>query len=240
MKVERLLNLISLTAEGKDNIKKGAVGFASYGFVFRDTVRGRYYDPLEPYMTIQGSSKVCSIGLLLGHNPFQQDLEGGSWKAFLRYAEEEDIHDLLLAGSLKTLIPTLRFGGDELLFHVWMFIKTPDGKQFPATFYYRQSGLSLGGWKSNKDSSGNVVFSEEFLSIVNFNPFEFKREELEDLVQAIEHALGKVPVSNFHGVFEHDFGQTLIGIHRGKPFSVELRRPMNEQEINELIRHRVF
>jgi len=143
--------------------------------------------------------------------------------------EEEDNYDLLLAGSLKTLIPTLRFGGDERLFHAWVFVKTPDGKQFPATFYYAQSGLSMGGWKSNKDSSGNVVFSDEFLSIVNFKPFEFEfhGEDLKDLVQALEHALGKVPVSDFHGVFKHGFGQTLMGVHRGMPFTRELYRSMN-------------
>lgn len=237
MKVERLLNLVSRAAERKDNIEKGVVGFAGYGFVFREPFRSGGF----PYITIQGSSKFCSVGLLLKRNVFQQDLDKKSWKDLLRYMEEEDNYDLLLAGSLKTLIPTLRFGGDELLFHAWVFVKTPDGKQFPATFYYRQSGLSMGGWKSYKNSSGKAIFPKEFESIINFSPFEFGEEGLKDLeglkalVQALVHALSKVHLSNFHGVYKHEFGQTLMGVRDGRPFSMELYRPMSEAKIKKLI-----
>ena len=236
MKVERLLNLVSHAAEGKDNIEKGAVGFAGYGFVFRDPFRSRV-----PFITVQGSSKFCSVGLLLKRNLFQQNFDKNNIKEIYKYIEEENHYDLLLAGSLKTLIPTLKFGGDERLYFSWVFVRTPEGKQFPATYYYAQSGASMGGWKSYKNSSGKAIFPKEFESIINFSPFEFGEEGLKDLeglkalVQALEHALSKVHLSNFHGVYKHEFGQTLMGVRDGIPFSMELYRPMSEDKIKKLI-----
>jgi len=123
--------------------------------------------------------------------------------------ERQEEIDLLLAGSLKTLIPKLQFGGDETFFNIWMFVKTPDGKTFPGTFYYGASGPSVGGWMRYIPSS-KCPF--------NFSPFDFKKEELNLFLDALEFALKKIPVSDFEGIYRHDLGNSHMGIIDGKPF----------------------
>ena len=232
MKVEELLELLINVAEGEDRIYLGVVSFNGYGFIFQDP-----FISAVPYITAQESSKFCSISLLLKRNIFQQDFDKYNLKGTYEYMTERDNYDMLLAGALKTLVPTLKFGGEELLFDTWVFVKTPDGKQFPATYYYAQSGMSLGGWSSYNNSE---IFPKKFISIINFTPFDFGKEELEELVQALEHALRKVPVSDFHGIYKHDFGQTLMGVRDGRPFTMELYRPMTESEVKKLIHHRIL
>ncbi len=87
---------------------------------------------------------------------------------------------------MKTVLPTLEFGGDESLFDVWMFVRTPEGKQFPATFYYGPSGTSLGGWHSE---NYDKVFPKNFAQIINASPFDFSKDEKESLIEALELAL---------------------------------------------------
>ena len=127
--------------------------------------------------------------------------------------------DLLLAGSLKTLVPSIRFGGDELLFNVWMLVKTPDEKCFPTLFYYGASGTSLGGWRADlmNPFSDEKVFPEELESIINFSPFDFYNEELNHFLDALEFALKKVPISDFRGVYKHDMGESYMKVDKGKP-----------------------
>lgn len=112
-----------------------------------------------------------------------------------------------------------------------MFVRTPDGKQFPATFYYGPSGTSLGGWMSYKDSKGDYFFPEDFASIINFSPFDFSKDEREGLIEALECALRKVPVSDFFGVYQHDGGNALMGVKSGIPFSIELGYEFDETDI---------
>jgi hypothetical protein len=233
--VEKLLELVSIVAKGKDRVDLGAVGFNGYGFVFRDP-----FNSQVSYITIQGSSKFCSISLLLKRNIFQQDFDKHNLKGLRDFMMENDNYNLLLASSLKTLIPTLKFGGDERLFFAWMFVRTPDGKQFPATFYYGQSGMSLGGWSFLEDDSEESYFPVDFKSKININPFEISREKLEDIVEALEHSLRKITLSDFYGVYKHDFGRTLMGVQYGRPFTMDLRRPMNDDEIKSLIKSTVF
>ena len=123
----------------------------------------------------------------------------------------------------------MKFGGDyEHLFEVWMFIKTSDGRQFPATIYYGASGLSIGGWDDN--FSYNFTHNEKFLSIIprslkseiNFSPHNLSDDEKEALTEAIELGLHKVPVSDFRGIYKHDFGNTFMGIKDSRPFIIEL------------------
>ncbi len=125
-----IILLVSQTAEGKDEIDKGSAGFAGYGFVFRS------FDDVDSFFP-RGDSKVCSIGALRGsYERFSNAVESGiKIKSFDEINNYDGIYDLYFAGSLKTLIPTLEFGGYEQFYRVWMFVKTPDGKMFPATFY---------------------------------------------------------------------------------------------------------
>jgi len=235
MKVKTLLRLVSSVADGKDQVSLGAVGFNGFGFVFQDIFHSEVL-----YLTTKGSSKFCSLGLLLKRNIFQQDFDQLNLSGLREYMVEKDNYNLLLAGSLKTLIPTLQFGGDERFFFAWMFMRTPEGRQFPASFYYGQSGMSLGGWKTLEDASGKKIFPDDFESAINFNPFEFSRSNLEDLAKALEYSIRRVPVSDFYGVYKHDFGHTLMGVQYGKPFTMELYRSMNDDEIKRLVDSYVF
>jgi hypothetical protein len=229
--IEELLFLVNDGAKGIDHIDLGAIGFNGYGFAFRNP-----FSPKVSFVTLNGSSKFCTLSLLLKRNIFQGEFDSVARKVLHEYMMEKENYSLLLTGSLKTLVPTLKFGGDEMLFFAWMFVRTPDGKQFPATFYHGQSGMSLGGWKSPKDN----IFPPAFISVINFNPFNFPENEIEDLGQALEHALRTTPISDFYGVYKHDFGQTLMGVQNGKPFTMELRRPMDDIEVQRLINSRVF
>lgn len=82
--------------------------------------------------------------------------------------------------------------------------------------------VSLGGWDSYEDYNGKKIFPEEFISIIHFSPFNFSKNELEGLIEALECVLRKVPVSDFHGIYQHDEGYTLMGVKGGKPFMIEL------------------
>lgn len=218
---EELLILVSAAAKGLDTIKKGAVGYNGYGFVFRDPSIMSV-----PYAKI-GGSKFCTLS---SHREI-----GKKWDA--KSLRDELRHDIYLAGCLKTLVPTLKFGGDELLFTCWLFVCTPEGMKFPSIFYYGQSGMSLRGWGVNEDYSYKEHFSEEFNKMVNFNPFHFSKEELNLLVEALEKALKKAPASDFYGVYRHDLGQTLMGVKYKTPFFRELHRPMNDKEAKNIYDH---
>lgn len=129
---------------------------------------------------------------------------------------------------MKTLLPKLEFGGDEILFDVWIFVRTPDGKQFPAAFYYGPSGTALGGWEFHEYQE---VFSNDFCLVINGSPFDFNKDERECLIEALECALKKVPVSDYYGVYNHDLGNALIGVKAGVPFIIELGFEYDEIDI---------
>lgn len=222
MNVQELLALISNTASGKDDLEEVAVGFYGYGFVFRDFKNSNERDIVIGYR----SSNVCGVGTYRGIT--EQILQLERIKSLDDFGPKDDKDDFLFAGSLKTLLPTLKFGGDENLFDVWMFVKTPDGKQFPATFYFGASGTALGGWHSDKY---NEIFPKSFASIINSSPFDFSKDEREGLIEALECALRKVPVSDFFGVYQHDGGNALMGVQSGMPFSVELGYEYDETDI---------
>ena len=222
--IKELLELVSQAAKGKDHIKKGAVGYGGYGFVFKNS------DSRIPYIIGFGSSKFAGAGSMRDVVKTFKKLSDSSQKFELQdlMTQQEEL-DLLLAGSLKTLIPGLRFGGDEILFNSWMLAKTPDDKIFPATFYYGASGMSVGGWQGYdskndyllekfKTETGKELFPEDFVSVFNFSPFKFKKEELNLFLDALEFALKKIPVSDFEGIYRHDLGNSHMGIIDGKPF----------------------
>ncbi|MFW9878676.1 MAG: hypothetical protein ACFFG0_36820 [Candidatus Thorarchaeota archaeon] len=220
--MEELLKLVSFAANGIDAIEKGAVGYNGYGFVFRDLSSS-----LVPFIR-SGGSKFCTFSF---HREIGKKWDNESLKEELKY-------DIFLTGCLKTLVPSLKFGGDEILFNCWIFVKTPEKKIFPGTFYYGQSGLSLGGWGANDNYTYKKEFPEKFNEIINFNPFCLTKKELDLLVEALEEALKKVPVSDFYGVYRHDSGQTLMGVRYGEPIYRELYKidglKPTEEEIRKL------
>ena len=225
MNIDELILRVSETSEGKDNIEKGAVGSNDYGFVFKDL------DSDIPYVTFRGSSKAFGAG---SHRDFVDNFR--KLRKLRKIQSFDELYtispefDLLLAGSVKTLVPSLKFGGIEELFDVWMFVKTPEGMMFPARFYYAQSGPSIAGW-GRKDSrtgryfdsyTGENVFPKDFEELINFSPFQFTNFEKNLFLDALEFVLNKVPVSDFWGVKSHDLGNALMGVRKGKPFTREL------------------
>lgn len=206
MNISDLVSLISEAAYGKDDFEKGAVGSNGYGFVFKDLNSEIHY------VTFKGSSKVFGAG---------------SQRDSLKNYKESGVYtmdiesDLLLVGSVKTLVPTLKFGGYEELFDVWVFVMTPENKMFPITLYYGQSGFSIGGWDPYDNYidtyTGQKAFPKEFEEIINFSPFNFTDFEKNLFLDALEFALIKVPVSDFWGIYRHDAGATFMGVVEGEP-----------------------
>ncbi len=226
MKINHLIKLVSEVADGKDNFKKGAIGFNGYGFVFKKL----NHVSQDSFIIGDGSSKLCSIGAFKDIYKKFVERQGPlkSPKDLLNYNPRNDLY---FGGALKTLIPDMEFGGYESLYHVWMFVKTPQGQMFPVTFYYGQSGTSIGGWSPDYRV---FLFAEErrlpkeFEAIVNFTPFNFSLAELEGFIEALELALDKVPVSDFEGIYEHDLGRESMGLKLGKPFVKYLKKEKKE------------
>ena len=216
LKINHLIKLVSEAADGQDNFKEGAIGFNGYGFAFKDFD----YKSNDSFVIGDGSSKLCSIGAFKDIYKKALEIQNPikSPKDLLNYNPK---NDLFFGGALRTLVPNMEFGGYESLFHIWMFVKTPKGQMFPATFYYGQSGTSIGAWSPDYRVflfTEERTFPEEFESIVNFSPFNFSAVELEEFIEALVLSLGKVPVLDFEGVYEHDLGRKLMGLKSGKPF----------------------
>ncbi len=231
MRIEQIIKLVTEAAEGKDNFKEGAVGTNNYGFVFKDL------NSNIPYVTDTYSHKYFEAGSMRDVLKI--------WKKVKSFEELKDLsnfdekNDLLLVGSLKTLVPTLQFGGFNM-FRIWMFVKTPKERMFPATFYWGSSGVSIGGWASYGITpfAKEIIFPEDFLEIVNFTPFNFTDNERGCFLDALEFALKKVPVSDFWGVFNRDIGNSYMGIRRGESFNKLMqhfeRDPEAEREVEAL------
>jgi len=206
MNITELINLVSEASNGKDDFEKGVVGSNGYGFVFKDL------NSEIPYVTFKGSSKLFSAGS-------QRDAIKNYKKTGIYTIDQES--DLLLIGSVNTLVPTLKFGGYEELFDVWVLVRTSENKMFPIRFYYGQSGLCIGGWKAGYNyidtNTGQKVFPKEFEDLINFNPSNFTDFDRNLFLDALEFALKKVPVSDFWGIYRHDVGATFMGVVDGEP-----------------------
>lgn len=233
MKIQQIIDLAKEAAEGKDNFKKDVVGSNGYGFVFKDP------NSDIPFVTLMGSSGIFGAGAFRNFSKnFKRHMKKSKpVNNILELSDYDEKFDLLYAGSLKTLIPTLQFGGDETLFSVWMFVKTSDGKQFPATLYWGQSGMNIGGWGSDliDINTGEKAFPKEFEDIINFSPFNLNDNERELFLDALEFALKKVPISDFWGVFNHDLGNALMGVRNGEPFIRELGRFEEDPEAEDKV-----
>lgn len=194
--------------------------------------RDRWLKSRQPYVTNFRSSKFSSAGFW--RKIIKYSLENQDKIKSLNDLNLEDTKlDYLFGGSLKTLVPSLKFGGYETLFSVWMLIRTPRKQIFPATFYYGQSGTSLGGWRLDRAKD---VFPSAFFSLINFSPFNFKPDELDAFIEALELGLKMVPVSDYFGIFQGDHGYTLMGAKDNKPIFMELGSSYDKHKIKEYVR----
>ncbi len=225
--IKELLKILEITSEDKVNYRDKAIYFQGYSVVFRD----RWLKSRKPYVTGLKSSKFSSVGF---------------WRRVINYSMEnldkinnlnelnleETKLDFLFGGSLKTLLPTLTFGGDETLFKVWMLVRTPEKHIFPATFYYGKSGTSVGGWYLDE---AEEVFPSEFCLIINFSPFDFKPDELDAFVEALELSLKLVPVADYYGIYYGENGYILMGARDNKPLYMELGWSYDKRKIEEYL-----
>jgi len=232
MRIKQLVQLVTDAAGGKDNFKEGAVGSNGYSFVFKDS------KSQIPYITGLYSQKYCEAGSMRDVMKIWKKVK--NFKDLKDLSNFDEMKDLLLAGSLKTLLPNLQFGGFSM-FKVWMLVKTPEEYLFPTTFYWGVSGPTIGGWTSYDIDpiTKERIFPEEFVEVINFNPFKFTDDERGCLLDALEFALKKVPVSDFWGVFNRDIGNHYMGVRRGESFMKELgdfeRDPGAEKKLEPLI-----
>jgi len=233
MDVKKIKSLASKGALGQLDVGKAQVGSNEYGFVFFD-----FNDTSVDPMFRKWSGKVCGAGAHFG------DFEKFMALDEIKFDKLSDVgglmkdikHDLLLAGSLKTLLPDMEFGGDEMLFDVLLFVVTPDDQFFPATFYYGPSGTSLGGW----DSEDYKRFPRKMRDEFNFSPFDLVKDGLTGLIEAQIFALQKVPVSDFCGIYSYDLGNSLMCVYDGVAFIVDLGYDYDEVEIKVIEESRNF
>ncbi|MFX0037672.1 MAG: hypothetical protein ACFE9I_18785 [Candidatus Hermodarchaeota archaeon] len=212
--IDNLLELVCVASKGKDKIDEGAIGFNGYGFVFKNID----YKSKNSFITDIGSSKLCSFGVF--KDVYRNFIKKKHEIESLELLFDSDLKlDLYFGGALKTLIPNLKFGGEEILFSVWIFVRTPKNQMFPIILYYGQSGTSIGGWSSDSHlSDERSSFSQKFKSIINFSTFNLSKMELDEFIEALTSALYKVQISDFEGLYEHDLGVDLMGIKSGVPF----------------------
>jgi len=209
--------LVTQVAEDKDNIKKGAVGFGGYGFIFMDI------SDIVEIFKLEYTSGICRLGTTRELLKAWYNDKIKEYDDLLEY-EYDKIQDLYYVGAIKTLLPSLNFGGDELLFEVGMLVKTPDGELFPATFYWGVGGLTIGGWK--QEPLNNFIVLNEFDQTIKFTPIKFTNDDVEELAEAFQLALQKVPVSDFEGEYWGDVGGIRMGIRSGTPFMIDI--PIDE------------
>jgi hypothetical protein len=223
MDLVKIKNLTSMGAIGQLDIQRAQVGSNGYGFVYFD-----FSNPLVDPAFRKRSSKVCGAGAHFGDFEKFMGLEELNLE---RLSDVKGIlkdikHDLLLAGSLKTLLPDLRIGGDERMFSSLMFVLTPEDLFFPATFYFGPSGTALGGWIIKQYQEFPTEISNEF----NFSPFDLDKDGLTGLVEAQMFALKKIPVSDLCGIYAHDSGSALMFVLNGVPIVMELGYPKEYDE----------
>ncbi len=208
MKISELIKLLSKAAEGKDSIAEGAVGSNFFGFVFRDVVF------VEDLLDLGYLSQFCNVGTM----PMFLHNFSGDPDAFFKYSDLS--FDISCIGSLKTLVPTIKFCMDDLLFEVWMLVRTPKGEVFPASFYYGKSRLAIGGWNINTIELFHKIkfyLPKELNEFTTVNPFDFTVEERDHLASSLELALQKVKPSDFEVTFRDEYGDIFLAIQEGIP-----------------------
>ena len=101
MKVKKLLRLISNSTE-VDNIKEGVIECYGYTFIFKDI---KY---IPKHLSRCQSGGVCSVGTVRKAFKEWSNETTENFNDFFKYDRKKDV---LLAGSVKIIVPTLEFGG---------------------------------------------------------------------------------------------------------------------------------
>lgn len=207
MNIAKLVQFASDAAEGINNLNEGAFGSNGFGFVFRDV---NYGD-----IGLDFTSKVCNIGTMRKFfEEFQNEEDPDIFQVY------SDIRsDLLLIGAVKTLVPSLQLALDDLLFIVWMIVKTPDNKIFPATLYYGKTRLAIGGWSRNGLYKVDGYLTSRYEKYFNFNPFDFTIGEQSSCAEALESVLQKVPISDFEVIYRDEYGEYVMTVKDSIPNS---------------------
>lgn len=111
--IKELLQLLEDTAEDKVIYEDKVIHFQGYSFVLRNP----FLEPRESYVKIIHSSKFFSAGFW--RKVITESMENLESIRSLNELNLEDTRlDFLFGGSLKTLVPSLTFGGYETLFFV--------------------------------------------------------------------------------------------------------------------------
>lgn len=190
-----ILKLVTLAAKGKDNIKKGAIGYGGYGFVFRD--KDFFEDISEEIFYYQAFVEVGE------EHCEDRDRKEGKFK--IDKLEYYTLINALMIGSLKTLLPSLKFLDarlSDVLFVVWVIVKTPKGKVFPAIYHFDKNRMALG----DLSSGGMQIFSQKYPFICNYNLKDHSKEERYELAERFEKSLGKVPPTDYRTIYPgHDY-----------------------------------
>ncbi|MFX1377150.1 MAG: hypothetical protein ACFFA0_15195 [Promethearchaeota archaeon] len=209
MRYKDLVKLVLNIIKDKDNLSKGSIGFNGYGFVFRDI------KDISLNFNPNYSSQICSVGTV---RKFLCDLNQDS-DSNIFYRHYDMSSDLIYISAIKTLVPSLKSGTNDLLFEVWMLVKTPEKRIFPAIFYYGRSRLAIGGWNLDiiKSLDDEFDFPNDLKKFINFNPFNLNEKEKNSLGIALESALHKIPFSNFDAKFSDDYGEYFLSFNEGVP-----------------------
>lgn len=195
----------------KFDLKNGVIAYGNYSFLILKEIR--CYD-------ISAFKRLSSFGAYKGiHEKFLNDHLKNVDEFLDQFSYDVSI-DLLMVGSLKTILPTLELGGYETFFNTMVITKTPNNKIFPIVFYFGPSGIAI----SSTDSESQIfkilslVFSNFTLDFQIQNPFDLSKENLANFLSAFSSALRRVPTTDFQAIYEHDLGKELMGLHKGVPF----------------------
>ena len=212
---QEIFTLVNDASCGVDNIQDGAIGSSGYGFLFMNE------DSLPECVRFCGGGRLYPLGSM---KDFAIEYEKHVIKDFSNFSGDELFYqDIKIIGSVKTLVPDARFGdpdNQDIMFEVWLFVRTPDKRTFPARIYYGPTRLAIGKWNFYRVCDSKAAI--EFESLFNYDPSKFSLIEKQELAIAIELALMKVPVSDFLGILNHDCGYRVLSIYRGRSIVLHL------------------
>lgn len=205
--MKEIIGLAKLASKGIDDIANGVIGFDGYGFVFRDITYIEKKMKIETYYTPLidiGKMRYIMKALKNGKEIHEYELLGFDL-------------NLLLTASVKTLVPDLKLGLGDTFFITWMLVKSPYGEIFPANFYYDRNRMAI-GCLNQKFVNKNTDIPNEFAEIFIFNPYNLSEDEREELAEAFESAIKKVPRTDFKAVFSgHDYYYD-VEVDHGLPY----------------------
>lgn len=215
-------NLLTSTIKGASHLDKNALEYNDYLFIFKS------WRELPPEICKAYSHKVSNIGLMRNFNEVIKKKKMDPISLIMKLEKQ----NLRLAGSLKTILPHMVFGGEEVLFDIWMLVRTPENQIFPANLYYGVSQFCVGGWSSyllprskeiDKNNGKNyqpskMLFPSEFMELINFSPYNFNEGQLESFVEAIELGLNRIPPSDFQCKLKFSGTSFIFGLQSGKPY----------------------